>query len=220
MNAASALIAAGLVAGLAACAGSAPRKTEPAGPVSVLPDSLRNLVVIEFRDSPTQGLVVKGGMLAVPDSGGRFGPNIIRYQPGPRNPGARGFGDGDRVVFTDLEPGTYRLALVDLEESGTVHRFITKKSTERFAESCRVYTDSIPALTFSLRAGQVRHLGRLVRRLRPAPSGADLLLTSFAWEAVDELRSVRDLMKRKRLAPWHGLMGRHLAALDSLGSAR
>ena len=220
MNAAPALMTVALVAGLAACAGSAPRKTEPTGPQSLLPDSARNLVAIEFRDSPTQGLVVKGGMLAVPDTSGRFGPDIVRYQPASRNPGARGFGDGDRVVFTDLEPGIYRLALVDLEESGTVHRFITKKSPERFSESCRVYTDSIPALTFSLRAGQVRHLGRLVRRLRPAPSGADLLLTSFAWEAVDELRSVRDLMKRKRLAPWHGLMGRHLAALDSLGSAR
>ena len=218
MNANSALIAVGLVAGLAACAGSAPRKTEPAGRVSILPDSARNLVVIEFRDSPTQGLLVTSGMLAVPDSSGRFGRDIIRYQATARNPGARGFGDGDRLVFTDLESGTYRVALVDLEESRTVHRFITKKSPDRFAESCRVYSDSIPGLTFSVRAGEVRYLGRLVRRVRPAGSGAELWQTSFDWEAVDEARALRDLMKSRRVVPWRDLIARHLAGLDSLAS--
>jgi len=208
------VLAAALVMGLAACAAAAPRKGA-VPPASILPDSSRNLVVIEFRDSPTQGMIVTGGMLAVPDSGGRFGSEIVRYQPGPRNPGARGFGDGDRLVFTDLEPGTYRLALIDLEESGTVHRFITKQAAESFNETCRVYSDSIPALTFSLGHGEARHLGRLVRRLRPALGGAELWQTSFDWEAVDERRSLRDLMKRKRLAPWRDLMGRRLAALNS-----
>jgi len=212
-----AVLAAGLVLGIAACAGAAPRKA--ADPIaSILPDSARNLVVIEFRDSPTQGLIVTGGMLAIPDSGGRFGSEIVRYQPGPQNPGARGFGDGDRLVFTDLEPGIYRLALVDLEESGTVRRFITKQAPESFHETCRVYSDSIRALTFSLGRGQARHLGRLVRRLRPALEGSELWNTTFEWDAVDERRSFRDLMKRKRLTPWRDVMARQLAALDSLGT--
>ena len=204
------VLAAGLLAPVLAPAAAAPRT--PPGIVSALPDSARNLVVLEFRDSPTQGLIVTGGMLAVPDSAGRFGPEIARYQPDRPNAGGRGFGDGDRLVFTDLQPGTYRLALVDLVESKAVHRFITKQAPERFSETCRVYADSIPALTFSVRAGEAKHLGRLIRRTRPALGGAELWQTSYGWEAVDERRAFEELMKRKRVAAWRELIARHLAA--------
>ena len=184
---------------------------------SILPDSTRNLVALEFRDSPTQGMVVSGGMLAVPDSSGRFPANILRYQPAVSNPGARGQGVGDCLVFTDLEPGTYRLALVDLSEAGAVHKFITKKAPERYEETCRVYGDSIPALTFVVRSGEVHYLGRLVRRLRPSLKTDELWQTSFEWSAGDERRALGELMKRKGLEPWRVAIVRRLACIDTLG---
>ena len=206
-----------MIAALAATATAAPR-VKPAPAASVLPDSLRNLVAIEFRDSPTQGLVVVGGMLAVPDSSGRFPGEILRYQPAARNPGARGQGAGDCLVFTDLEPGTYRLALVDMQEAGAVHKFITQKAPERFEETCRVYADSIPALTFVVGPGEARYLGRLTRRLRPSLTAAELWQTSFEWGPGDERRGLGELMKRKNLAPWRAAIARRLASIDTLAA--
>lgn len=216
----TATLVAPLLATLVACAIAAPRpKPKPEAAASIFPDSARNVVAIEFRDSPTQGLVVIGGMLAVPDSSGRFPAEIRRYQPTARNPGARGQGAGDCLVFTDLEPGTYRLALIDLEEAGNVHKFITKKAPERFAETCRVYADSIPALTFTVRPGEVVYLGRLIRRTRPSLMTDDLWKTSFEWNAGDERRGLGELVKRKRLAPWHAGIARRIARIDTTGAA-
>jgi hypothetical protein len=206
-----------LVAGLVPAGVAAPR-AKPAPSASILSDSTRSLVALEFRDSPTQGLVVTGGMLAVPDSSGRFPAEILRYQPRVSNPGARGQGAGDCLVFTDLEPGTYRVALVALEEAGAVHKFLTKKAPERYEETCRVYADSLPALTFVVRPGESHYLGRLIRRLRPSLQTDVLWQTSYEWDPGDERRALGELMKHKSLAPWRAAIARRLAQVDSVAT--
>lgn len=175
----------------------------------------RNLVVLVFRDSPTQGLEITGGLLGVPDSTGRFPSTIMRYDPVTGNHAPPGSAADGCLVFADLRPGAYRVALIHLRESGAVHRFLTQKAPRRFEEACRVYCDSLPALTFSVGAGEIRFLGRLTRRLRPSLDSGELWQSSFEWSPGDEYRTLKGLMKRKDMAGWKDLLQRRVAGIDS-----
>src|SRR5204862_6602963 len=74
-------------------------------------NAAQSLVAIEFRDWPPSELGVSGGFLGVPDSSGRFPHNSQRFDKVTGQTAKQGIGAGNLLVFTDLQPGTYRVAL-------------------------------------------------------------------------------------------------------------
>lgn len=191
----------------------------PAGFASAAPadSSARNLVAIEFVESPPSGLVVTGGLLGVPDSSGRFPETYQRYDPVTGQGAQPGQAFGDVLVFTDLAPGTYRLALVFLGESRLARR-LYPKDRQPLEDRCLVYGDSIAALTFMIGEGQALYLGRLTRRSRPTLGSTDELWDiQVGWGPGDERKVLKELLKRKPLAPWRpGLAAR----AESLGTGK
>jgi len=179
-----------------------------------------NLVTIEFVEYPPTGLVVSGGLLGVPDSSGAFPDPYRRFDPATGNRADPGRAVGDALVFTNLRPGTYRLAMVFLEESKFASRVLPKHGT-RLADRCPVYGDSIPELTFSVGEGEFRYLGRVTRRSNPTLEGGSdgLWNTRLEWSHGDEVKVVRSMSKRKSLAAWRPLIAARLATLERGGGA-
>jgi len=174
----------------------------------------RNVAAIEFVDSPPTGLAVSGGLLGVTDSSGAFPVPYRRFDPGSGHFADPGRAVGDALVFTNLRPGTYRLALVFLAESKFATRLLPKHG-EKFVDRCMVYSDTIPELTFTITNGEVRYLGRVIRRVLPNLSGEDHCRSRIEWTAGDERRAVKSLSKHKDMAPWQELLGARQAVLDS-----
>ncbi len=177
--------------------------------------SAHNLIVIEFRESPTSDLAVSGGLLGVPDSTGGFPASYRRFDPvtGQSAPPGRPAGSGV-LVFTDLHPGTYRVALILLEESRTFRRFFPKEASRLEGDHCLVYGDTASALTFTVGHGEIEYLGRVTRRTRPSLGSGELWQATIEWTPGDERRTLRALLKRKDLASWHELLRRRLSAVE------
>ena len=179
---------------------------------------VHNLVAIQFVESPPTGLVVSGGLLGVPDSSGAFPVPYRRFDPTTGNLADPGRAFGDALIFTNLRPGTYRLAMVFLDESKLATRVLPKRHG-RLEDRCPVYADSIPALTFTVGDGEFRYLGRLVRRSLPSLNGGEagdqVWKTRLDWSAGDEIKVAKALRKRKNLASWRELIASRLAAIDS-----
>jgi hypothetical protein len=213
----SALVALALAASLGAAAepsrpdtGGAPG-ARPAAPDS----SAHNLVVVEFRESPSSGLEVAGGFLGVPDSSGRFPASYRRFDPVTGQNAPPGTTFGNLLAFTDLGPGTYRVALILLEQSPTFRRLFPKEASQLTGDRCLVYADTLPALTFLTGDGDIRYLGRITRNTRPALGTTEMWEVSLEWSPGDERKAWKTLLKRRDLTPWRDLMERRLAALDS-----
>lgn len=177
---------------------------------------IRNLAMIEFVDSPPTGLKVSGGLLGVPDSAGVFPMPYKRFDPVSGNFADPGRVAGDALVFTNLRPGSYRLALVFLTESRIASKLLPKHG-EKFEDRCMVYSDTIPELTFTIADQEVRYLGRVIRRVLPSLAGEPegLWKSWIDWTPGDERRVVKSLVKRKDMAQWQELIGARLAILDS-----
>jgi hypothetical protein len=177
--------------------------------------NLCNLAAIEFVDSPPTGLVVSGGLLGVPDSAGVFPVPYRRFDPNTTQGADPGRTAGDALVFANLRPGTYRLAMVFLHESRLASKVLPKHG-ERLEDHCLVYADSLAPLTFTIRDGEFYYLGRLVRRMLPSLSDQqDLWKTTLEWSKGDERKVVKSLSKRKDMASWRDLLTARLATLDS-----
>lgn len=179
--------------------------------------NVHNLVAIEFVESPPTGLVVSGGLLGVPDSTGGFPVPYRRFDAATGNFADPGRVAGDALLFTNLRPGTYRVAMVFLDESKLAGKLLPKHK-EKLEDHCLVYGDSIPELTFTVRDSQYLYLGRLVRRSMPTLSGAGdeaLWNTRVFWSPGDELKVLKSQRKRKELEPWQELIEARLAVLDS-----
>jgi hypothetical protein len=175
---------------------------------------IHNLAMIEFVESPPTGLVISGGLLGVPDSSGVFPTPYRRFDPTTGNHADPGRVDGDALVFANLRPGTYRLAMVFLTESRLASR-VLPKHRERLEDHCLVYADSLPALTFTIGDGECRYLGRVVRRSLPSLAGDDgLWKTTLEWSAGDERKVLKSLEKRKDMKSWRELLEAHRVALD------
>src|SRR5439155_20031113 len=144
------------LAALGIAALGAPGQAAPVPPI-------HDLAVIEFVESPPTGLVVSGGLLGVPDSSGVFPARYQRYDLPTGNSADPGHVAGDALVFTNLRPGTYRLAMVFLSESRLAAKVLPKNGS-KLEDRCTIYGDSIPALTFRIADGECRYLGRIVRR--------------------------------------------------------
>lgn len=187
----------------------------PAAPIP----PIHNLVAIEFVDSPPTGLVVSGGLLGVTDSSGAFPTPYRRFDPATGNFADPARVAGDALVFTNLRPGRYRLAMVFLAESKFASRVLPKRR-EKLEDQATVYGDSLESLTFTIADGEFRYLGRVVRRSKPSlDSKEDLWASRLEWVAGDERKVVKSLGKKKDLAPWRDLLDARLAALDP-GAAR
>jgi hypothetical protein len=113
---------------------------------------IHNLALIEFVESPPTGMTVSGGLLGVPDSSGAFPTPYRRFDPVTGNFADPGRVAGDVLVFANLRPGTYRLALVFLNESKFASRILPKHG-DKFEDRCMVYSDSIPNFTFTIAEG-------------------------------------------------------------------
>lgn len=178
----------------------------------------QNLVVIEFVESPPTGLSVSGGLLGVPDSSGRFPEAFRRFDNVTGQHAPPGRVAGDLLLFTDLRPGTYRLAMVFLEESKLARRLLPK-GRQALGDRCTVYSDSIPALTFTIAPGEVVFLGRLARRTLPSMEDKnELWKTWVEWSGGDTRKALKQLLKRKELSPWRGAIAARLAALEAPGA--
>jgi hypothetical protein len=198
------------LAAVAGWAGSA--RSVPSAP----PDSAHNVVAIEFLDSPASGFAVSGGLLGVPDSAGHFPERYQRSDPVTGRLARPGRGAGDLLVFTDLEPGTYRVALVFLGESKLAKEFLPKDKTLT-EDLCMVYGDTLSHLTFTVANGQALFLGRVTRHTRPSFDDKNELWRSWVeWSAGDEGKALQSLVKRKDMAPWKGLLS---AALEQVRAA-
>jgi hypothetical protein len=183
-----------------------------AAAVSAGADHHHDLVAIEFRDWPPSELGVSGGFLGVPDSSGRFPASFQRYDKGSGQNAPRGVGAGNLLVFTDLQPGTYRVALFLLEETKMFRKLLHSKmpTTE---DRCLVYGDTAAALTFTVRDGDVSYLGCVVRKMRAAVDSTDVWGSSNEWNAGNEAKAWRSLAKRKEFAGWRDLLDRRTAVL-------
>jgi len=175
---------------------------------------IHNLAIVEFVDSPPTGLVVSGGLLGVADSSGAFPVPYKRFDPVTGNFADPGRVAGDALVFANLRPGRYRLALVFLHESRIATKLLPKHK-EKFEDRCMVYSDSLPDLTFTIADGEVRYVGRVIRRVLPTLNQEDLWKTRVEWTPGDEQRALKSLGKRKDMAPWRELLLARLAMLDS-----
>jgi hypothetical protein len=206
------LVRASLLAALLAAA------LPPGSALSAPADSsARNLVAIEFVESPPSGLVVTGGLLGVPDSSGRFPEVYQRYDPVTGQGAKPGQAFGDVLVFTDLAPGTYRVALVFLGESRLARR-LYPKDRQPLEDRCLVYGDSITGLSFTIGPGEARYLGRLTRRSRPTLDDKhELWDVQVQWAPGDERKVLKGLLKRKPLAPWRPWLA---ARAETLGTGK
>jgi hypothetical protein len=191
----------------------------PAPPVAAA-DPVHNLVAIEFLESPTSGFAVTGGLLGVPDSAGRFPERYQRSDPVtgrialPGRPAG-----GDLLVFTNLTPGSYRVAMVFLGESKLAKQLL---KGEAFPEDrALVYGDTLSQLTFTVGDRQALYLGRLVRHTRPSLADTSEVWKSWIdWNAGDARRAFQSLAKRKDLAAWKDLVSAQLVTLEkSRGAA-
>ncbi|TMQ72956.1 MAG: hypothetical protein E6K80_01340 [Candidatus Eisenbacteria bacterium] len=195
------------LAALGIAALGAPSQAAPVPPI-------HDLAVIEFVESPPTGLVVSGGLLGVPDSSGVFPARYQRYDLPTGNSADPGHVAGDALVFTNLRPGTYRLAMVFLSESRLAAKVLPKNAS-KLEDRCTIYGDSIPALTFRIADGECRYLGRIVRRSLPSLEGEDgIYKTTMEWSAGDERKVMKSLGKRKDMASWRGLVEGRLTVID------
>ncbi len=182
-------------------------EAEPLPPV-------HDLAAIEFVESPPTGLVVSGGLLGVPDSAGVFPKTYMRFDPASEHQADPGRVAGDALVFTNLRPGTYRLAMVFLSESRLAKRVLPKRGAE-LEDQCSVYSDSLPALTFTIGDGECRYLGRVIRRSMPSLAGDGLWKTSLEWSAGDERKVLKSMSKRKDLSAWRSIVVSRLSTVES-----
>lgn len=173
-----------------------------------------NLVAIEFRDWPPSELGVSGGFLGVPDSSGRFPADFQRWDKGTGRTAPPGTGAGNLLVFTDLEPGTYRVGLFLLEETKMFRKLLASKmpTTE---DRCLVYGDTTAALTFQVKDGDLLYLGCVVRRMRAAVDSTDVWGSRNQWNPGNEAKAWKALSKRKEFAAWRDLLQRRAAALEA-----
>ena len=180
---------------------------------------IHNLAALEFVDAPPTGLVVNGGLLGVTDSSGAFPTPYRRFDPTTGNIADPARTAGDALVFTNLRPGRYRLAMVFLSESKLASRVLPKRR-EKLEDQVLVYGDSLESLTFTMADGEFRYLGRVVRRSRPDLDSKEQLWASrLEWVAGDERKVVKSLARKKELAAWRDLLDARMAALDP-GAAR
>ena len=206
---------------LTAAFGAAPEPSrsgiagKPDGPRAAADSSARNLVAVEFRESPSSGLGVAGGLLGVPDSAGHFPASYRRFDPVTGQSAPPGSAAGNMLVFTDLRPGAYRVALILLEQSATFRRLFPKEASQLAGDRCLVYGDTASALTFVAADGDIHYLGRMTRNTRPALGSSEMWQVSLEWSPGDERKAWKDLLKRHDLMPWRDLMQRRLVALDS-----
>jgi hypothetical protein len=185
-----------------------------AAPSPAPADSVRNLVAIEFVESPTSGFAVTGGLLGVPDSAGRFPERYQRFDPvtGRMAFPGRAAG-GDLLVFTNLAPGSYRVAMVFLGESKLAQKLLKGGSFPD--DRCLVYGDTLSQLTFSVSDRQALYLGKLTRHTRPSLDDKNELWRSWIdWSAGDERRALQSLAKRKELTAWKDLVTAQLEILE------
>jgi hypothetical protein len=191
-----------------------------AGPASQTPapsaaaaDSARNLVAIEFVESPTSGFTVTGGLLGVPDSAGNFPERYQRFDPVTGHMAFPGRPAGDLLVFTNLAPGSYRVAMVFLGESKLAKRLFKGESFPE--DRCLVYGDTLSQLTFTVNDRQALYLGRLTRHTSPSLDDKNELWRSWiGWSAGDERKALQSLAKRKDLVAWKDLVSAQIETLD------
>ena len=192
--------------GLATCVAfaDAPR---PAG-------TPHSLVAIEFRDWPPSELGVSGGLLGVPDSSGRFPARYQRFDKISGQTAKQGVGAGNLLVFTDLQPGTYRVALFLLEESKMFKKLLKSKMAPT-EDRCMVYGDTAAALTFTVRDGDLSYLGCVVRKMISSTDSTQLWSSKNEWNAGNETKAWKSLAKRKEFADWRDLLDRRTEALEA-----
>ena len=164
-----------------------------------------NLVAIEFKDSPPSELSVAGGFLGVPDSSGSFPESFRRYDDATGRSAPRGAGAGNLLVFTDLQPGTYRVALFLLEQSKMMRKLLGSKipATE---DRCLVYGDTAAALTFTIGDRALAYVGCVVRKTWASLDSSQVWSSRNEWNAGDEGKAWRSLLKRRDFAAWRDLL--------------
>jgi hypothetical protein len=172
-----------------------------------------SLVAIEFRDWPPSELGVSGGFVGVPDSSGGFPASFQRYDQTTGRSAARGVGAGNLLVFTDLKPGTYRVALFLLEET-KMFRKLLKDKMPTTEDRCLVYGDTTQALTFTVKDGDVSYLGCVVRKMKAAVDSTEVWGSHNEWNAGNEAKAWKSLAKRKEFAAWRDLIEARAAALE------
>ena len=185
----------------------------PAPPGSAA-DAVHNLVAIEFVESPTSGFAVTGGLLGVPDSAGRFPERYQRFDPVTGRMALPGRpAGGDLLVFTNLAPGSYRVAMVFLGESKLAKQLLKGESIPE--DRVLVYGDTLSQITFTVHDRQALYLGRLTRHTRPSLDDKNELWKSWIdWSAADERKALQSIAKRKDLAAWKDLVSAQLVTLD------
>jgi hypothetical protein len=177
---------------------------------------IHDLAAIEFVDAPPTGLVVSGGLLGVTDSAGTFPTPYRRVDVPTGNFADPGRVAGDALVFTNLRPGRYRLAMVFLSESKLARRVLPNKGRKPIEDHCLVYGDSLESISFTIADGEFRYLGRVVRRSMPTLESQERLWrTGLEWVAGDERKVVKSLGKHKDLGPWRDLLEARQVAIDS-----
>lgn len=187
------------------CAADVPHQSGGGGP--------HDLVAIEFRDWPPSELGVSVGFLGVPDSSGRFPASFQRYDKTSGQTAPPGVGAGNLLVFTDLKPGTYRVALFLLEET-KMFRKLLKSKMPTTEDRCLVYGDTAAALTFTVKDGGVSYLGCVVRKMKTAVDSTDVWGSHNEWTAGNEAKAWRSLAKRKEFAGWRDLIDARAALVE------
>lgn len=173
-----------------------------------------SLVAIEFRDWPPSELGVSGGFLGVPDSSGRFPTSYQRSDKVSGQIAKQGVGAGNLLVFTDLQPGTYRVALFLLEETKMFKKLLKKKMPPT-EDRCMVYGDTARALTFTVRDGDLSYLGCVVRKMSSSADSTQLWGSKTEWNAGNEAKAWKSLAKRKAFADWRDLLDRRTESLEA-----
>lgn len=173
-----------------------------------------SLVAIEFRDWPPSELGVSGGFLGVPDSSGRFPQSYQRSDKVSGQIAKQGVGAGNLLVFTDLQPGTYRVALFLLEETKMFKKLLKKKMAPT-EDRCMVYGDTARALTFTVRDGDLSYLGCVVRKMSSSTDSTQLWGSKTEWNAGNEVKAWKSLAKRKAFADWRDLLDPRTESLEA-----
>lgn len=194
------------VLGLAATCVAVADTPRPAG-------TPHSLVAIEFRDWPPSELGVSGGFLGVPDSSGRFPKSYQRFDKISGQMAKQGIGAGNLLVFTDLQPGTYRVALFLLEETKMFKKLLKSKMAPT-EDRCLVYGDTSAALTFTVRDGDLSYLGCVVRKMSSSTDSTQLWGSKIEWNAGNETKAWKSLAKRKAFADWRDLLDRRTESLE------
>jgi len=173
-----------------------------------------SLVAIEFRDWPPSELGVSGGFLGVPDSSGRFPVNYQRFDKVSGQVAKQGAGAGNLLVFTDLQPGTYRVALFLLEETKLFKKLLKSKLPPT-QDRCLVYGDTARALTFTVKGGDLAYLGCVVRKMSSSSDTTQLWGSKNEWNAGNETKAWKSLAKRKEFEAWRDLLDRRTETLEA-----